>query len=321
MNYVNSNLPNNPSENNTAILIAEDDLTARNILAGITRKWGFTPITVIDGRAAWEILQEENCPRLAILDWVMPEMDGLEVIRRVRAQMTDQPPYIILLTSKDEKGDIISGLETGANDYIKKPFDQEELYARIRVGQRTIELQTKLLKTQYTLSHLATHDPLTGILTRRAILEQLAKEISRSDRHKDCTNCKSLSIGYLDIDHFKQINDVYGHQVGDEILKKFVDILASQLRAYDSFGRLGGDEFLVIAPGTATENCLHLFERLAKSISLSRIVTGPGVVTITVSIGVVCVGIEDGLDKLLDAADSAMYQAKRQGGNCVIYAG
>lgn len=171
-----------PEENNLRILIAEDDLTARSMLSGVLKKWGYTPVVVKDGQAAWEVLQQPDSPRLVILDWMMPGMDGLEVIRLTRARITEQPSYIILLTSKDEKGDILSGLETGANDYIKKPFDLEELYARIRVGQRTLELQTSLYETQQTLAHLATHDPLTGILNRRAILDQLAKEIARAQR-------------------------------------------------------------------------------------------------------------------------------------------
>jgi len=164
------------------ILIAEDDLTARTILAGVLKKWGCETLAVKDGLAAWEVLQQPDSPRLVILDWMMPGMDGLEVIRRVRARFVEQPPYIILLTSKDEKGDIISGLEAGANDYVRKPFDNEELFARIQVGERTLELQTRLYETQQSLAHLASRDSLTGILNRRAILEQLAKEIPRARR-------------------------------------------------------------------------------------------------------------------------------------------
>jgi two-component system, cell cycle response regulator len=321
MNCAESKLLQNPAESKIRILIAEDDLTARIILVGVLKKWGYDPIVVKDGLAAWEILQQPDSPRLVILDWMMPGMDGLEVIRRARAQLVEQPPYIILLTSKDEKGDIISGLETGANDYIKKPFDNEEFFARIRVGQRTIELQTRLYETQQTLAHLATHDPLTGILNRRAILGQLTKEISRIRRSDRKLEGNELSIGFFDIDRFKQVNDRYGHQAGDEVLKAISTILTSQMRVYDSFGRLGGDEFLVVAPGTSEENCLHLYERLATSISGCTIKIGESDVRVTVSIGVASVGIENGMDKLLDMADAAMYRAKREGGNRVVYAG
>jgi two-component system cell cycle response regulator len=249
MNSAASSLLHNPAENNLRILVAEDDLTARTILVGVLKKWGYDPVTVKDGQAAWDALQQSDSPRLLILDWMMPGMDGLEVIRQVRAQFIEQPPYIILLTSKDEKGDIISGLETGANDYVRKPFIHEELYARIRVGQRTIELQTRLFETMQTLAHTATHDPLTGILNRRAILDQLSKELARARRKGNNAGSLGLSVGFFDIDHFKQINDQHGHQVGDEVLKGLVGALSSQLRAYDTFGRLGGDEFVIVLNG------------------------------------------------------------------------
>jgi two-component system, cell cycle response regulator len=303
----------------TRILVAEDNLTARTLLAGVMRKWGFDPVLAKDGQAAWDILQQPDSPRLVILDWMMPELDGLEVIRRTRAQVTEQPPYIILLTSKDEKEDILSGLETGANDYIKKPFDNEELYARIRVGQRTIELQTNLYETQQTMAHLATHDPLTGILNRRAVLDQLAKELSRARRSGFNAKAGGLSIGFLDVDKFKPVNDRYGHQAGDEVLKGIAGILTRQLRAYDSFGRLGGDEFLVVAPGACEDNGQCLFERLLSAIGKSKICIGTEDVSVTVSIGVALADSEKGVDQLLDMADTAMYQAKRQGGNCVAY--
>lgn len=300
------------------ILIAEDDLTARTILVGVVKKWGYDPVAVKDGQAAWEVLQQPDSPRLVLLDWMMPGMDGLELIRRVGARFSEQPPYIILLTSKDEKGDIISGLDTGANDYVKKPFDNEELYARIRVGQRTIELQTRLYETQKSLAYLAAHDPLTGILNRRALLEQLSKELSRARRGRQGSG---LSIGFFDIDHFNQINDQHGHQVGDEVLNGIVGILASHLRAYDSFGRMGGDEFLVVAPGTDEEKCKQLFERLLTAIAGCKIITAAGEVSVTLSIGVASAGTDSGVDKLLDCADAAMYRAKREGGNRVVYTG
>ena len=309
-------------DNSMRILIAEDDLTARTILTGILKKWGYDVMAVKDGKAAWEALQQPDAPRLVILDWMMPEMDGLGVIQLVRARISEQPPYIILLTSKDEKGDITSGLESGANDYIKKPFEHEELYARIRVGRRSVEMQTKLYETQQTLMHLATHDPLSGILNRRAILEQLSKELSRA-RREESTGLRPrnpLSIGFFDIDHFKHINDQYGHQTGDEVLCEIAKTLQSHLRAYDVFGRLGGDEFLVVAPGSGDESYRQLFERILSTIAGCKIMTGAGEVSVTVSIGVASARPESSLDMLLDAADVAMYQAKRDGGNRVFYA-
>ena len=308
------------------ILIAEDDLTSRSILTSILKKWGYDVIAVKDGQAAWEVLESADSPRLVILDWMMPGMDGVEVIQHVRANLIEPSPYIILLTSKDEKGDILSGLESGANDYIKKPFDNEELLARVRVGERTIELQTRLYESQLTLAHLATHDPLTGILNRRAILEQLSKELARTRREgfggeETGANARSgLCVVFFDIDHFKQINDQYGHQVGDEVLKGIAQALQGHLRPYDSFGRLGGDEFLVLAPVAGEENRGHFFERILTAIAECKIKTGSGEVCVTVSMGVAVADAESSADQLLNTADTAMYRAKRDGGNRVVYA-
>jgi two-component system cell cycle response regulator len=302
------------------ILIAEDDLTARTLLLGMLKKWEYDVVAAKDGLAAWDALQQPDAPRLVILDWVMPQMDGLEVIKLARAHFTEQPPYIILLTSKDEKGDIISGLEAGANDFIKKPFDHEELYARIRVGQRTIELQTKLYETQKSLAHLATHDPLTGIMNRRAILEQLNRELSRARRTGSSLTGAGLSIAFFDIDHFKRINDQYGHQAGDEVLIGIANIFRNNLRLYDSFSRLGGDEFLVVTPDIDQENRQNLFERLRKIVAESIHTTCCGEVAVTVSIGVATASPHNSEDELLNLADTAMYQAKRDGGNRVVYA-
>jgi two-component system, cell cycle response regulator len=302
------------------ILIAEDDLTARMILTGILKKRGYEVVVAKDGLAAWELLQQPDSPHLVILDWMMPGIDGLEVIRRVRASLTEQPPYIILLTSKDEKSDILSGLETGANDYIRKPFDHEELYARIGVGQRTVELQTSLYETQRNLAHLATHDPLTGIFNRRAILDQLSKELARALREDSYNRGSSLCIGFFDIDHFKEINDRFGHQAGDEVLCGLVSILSSQVRIFDSIGRLGGDEFLIVAPGINSVNRETFFQRLLNAIAAAQVQTCAGEISVKVSLGVATADEQSSIDPLLDDADAAMYRAKREGGNRIAYA-
>ena len=301
------------------ILIAEDDLTSLSMLAAVLKKGGHEVVETVNGMQAWDELQKTEAPKLAILDWIMPGLDGLEVIRRVRAQFVEQPPYIILLTKKSETNDIISGLETGANDYIKKPFEYEELFARIRVGQRTLELQTSLYETQQELAYLATHDSLTGILNRRAILERLSKELSRFRREGNRSQGAGLSVGFFDIDHFKQVNDQHGHQAGDEVLRGLVSIMGSRLRAYDILGRLGGDEFLVVAPGIDKAKCKFLFERIWNAIAASQIKTCAGELSITVSIGIASAGPESSPDVLLDIADKAMYRAKRDGGNRLVF--
>ncbi|MCX5756978.1 MAG: diguanylate cyclase, partial [Candidatus Hydrogenedentes bacterium] len=225
------------------VLIAEDDLTSRNILAAILKKWGHDPVVTKDGAAAWNVLQQPDAPKLVLLDWNMPGMEGLEVCRRLRDNASSNPPYVILLTGRGEKGDIVRGLEAGANDYIAKPYDNEELQARIGVGKRMLELQASLLDTRDALEHLAMHDPLTGIFNRRAILDRLRAEISRARRDGG-----RLSVGMCDLDHFKKINDRLGHQAGDELLKAISKRLKNLVRSSDTVARMGGDEFMLLMP-------------------------------------------------------------------------
>jgi len=297
------------------ILIAEDDFTSRRILTAILKKWGFDPVAVEDGRAAWDVLQRPDAPRLVLLDWNMPGMDGPEVCRRLRENDSINPPYVILLTARDEKGDIVQGLEAGANDYVAKPYDNEELLARIRVGQRMLEMQSNLLEARDALAHQATHDPLTGVFNRRAILDRLSAELSRANREKGC-----LSVGMCDLDHFKAINDTYGHQAGDEALVAFSRRIQDRLRDYDSLGRYGGEEFLVIAPGSMGHIGESLYERLRAGVAEAEIPTKAGSVSLTVSIGVAPGTGQNTVDALIAAADAALYQAKAGGRNRVAYA-
>jgi len=297
------------------ILIAEDDFTSRSILTAVLKKWGFDPVVAEDGGAAWDVLQRPDAPRLILLDWNMPGMDGLEICRRLRESEVPNPPYVILLTARGEKGDIVKGLEAGSNDYVAKPYDNEELQARIRVGQRMLELQSHLLEARDALAHQATHDFLTGVYNRRAIRDRLKEEISRAGREKE-----SLSVGMLDIDHFKNINDTYGHQAGDEALLAFTRCIQDGLREYDCVGRYGGEEFLVIAPGSMGLNKESLYERLRARIAEAEITTNAGKVFLTVSIGVTPGTGRSTVDALLAAADAALYQAKAGGRNRVVYA-
>lgn len=297
------------------ILLAEDDLTSRTILTATLKKWGYDTIVTSDGRAAWEALQKLDEPMLVILDWHMPDMNGLEVCRRIRERDTSLPPYIIILTIRGETADIVKGLEAGANDYVSKPYNNEELHARIEVGLRMLKLQVDLQEANNALTHLAMHDPLTGILNRRAILNALDKELARARRQATV-----VWVGLCDLDHFKQVNDRYGHQAGDEVLCEFVRTVQSNLREYDLIGRYGGEEFLVVA--STPQGCEEgkLYERLHARIAGSEIVTKKGRISITVSIGVAASTGADTVNDLLAAADSALYQAKEGGRNRVVYA-
>jgi diguanylate cyclase (GGDEF)-like protein len=296
------------------ILIADDDLTSRAILAGVLKKEGYEVEAAVNGAEAWRVLRQPDAPSLVILDWMMPEMNGPEVVRRVRALETDRPPYVLMLTNRGDKADIIAGLDAGANDYLAKPFDPAELHARVEVGRRMVEMQAALSASRETLAQQATHDPLTGMLNRRAILEKLHQELSRASRIGG-----EWAVGMCDIDHFKQINDTYGHQTGDEVLCGLARILSESLRPYDSVGRLGGEEFLVMAAIKAKTDPAVIFDRLCARVAESKMATRSGELSVTVSIGVACGAVGSTVDELLEAADAALYRAKNEGRNRVVH--
>ncbi len=294
------------------ILIAEDDITSRTILSAVLTKNGHEVVETSNGEDAWQILQRPDAPQLAILDWMMPKLDGPDVVRLVRQLETDRPPYLIILTAKGEKIDIIAGLDAGANDYLSKPFDAGELRARVAVGQRIIEMQDALIESREALSYQANHDALTGMLNRRAIIERLNQELARADRMGD-----QLSVGMLDIDHFKSVNDRYGHQTGDDVLIGIAQIIKDRFRIYDAAGRMGGEEFLLLAPLKPEADPTSVYDRLCKDIASEQIPTRSGLLSVTVSIGIACAATSISVDAILEAADKALYRAKESGRNRV----
>jgi len=301
------------------LLIAEDDKASRMMLTAVTSQWDYDSIAVEDGEAAWELMQQEEPPCLLLLDWEMPGMTGIEVCQKIRANNSNNPPYILLLTARTETEDIVKGLQAGANDYIPKPFNAAELQVRLEVGTRMLALQSKLNQTLEELKFTATHDALLGIWNRRAILDALTKEITRAQRHKS-----ALYVGMCDIDHFKNINDTYGHLVGDEVLKEVVNRMNTVLRSYDSIGRYGGEEFLVISPATDNKPSA-VFERICKFVSASPITINELSIPVSISCGETKLDLD--LDQtvdeialhLLSNSDAALYQAKDAGRNRVIF--
>src|SRR5579864_4813944 len=214
------------------ILIAEDTLLSRHMLQGLLTKWGYDVVSVEDGDAAWEMLKSADAPRMALLDWMMPGQNGVDVCRVLRKQRPEPYTYILLLTAKDAKESVVEGLESGADDYLTKPFNPQELKARIRVGLRVLELEDNLVQAREAMRFKATHDTLTGVWNRGAILETLDREINRSHRER-------LPLGVLiaDLDHFKSINDTYGHLAGDTALREVTRRMQAQVRPYDAVGR------------------------------------------------------------------------------------
>lgn len=299
------------------ILLADDDEVSRHILKATLSRWGFDVVTAVDGDEAWHILEAEEAPRLAILDWMMPGMDGVDVCRKVREQLTGPYIYMLLLTSKREKEDIVSGMAAGADDYVSKPFDQQELRMRLKAGERIIDLQEKLLHAQQELQYMATHDNLSGLQNRFAILESLRRELSRARREG-----RDVGIILADIDHFKRVNDSLGHLAGDAVLREVAGRLRKHVRPYDYVGRYGGEEFLVVLPECPLRAARNAAERMQRAVFQEPVVLDEGPVNVTISLGVTgyTQGETDELHALIRAADSALYRAKAAGRNRVMMA-
>jgi len=297
------------------ILVAEDDPVARRLVDRVVTEDGYEPLHVEDGRAAWEALQDEKGPKLAIMDWVMPEMDGLEVCRKLREVKGRPYVYVLLLTSKGESKDIVAGMDAGADDYLTKPFEPQELLVRLRAGRRILDLQEQLIAARQAVEYEATHDPLTGLWNRNAIIEFLKRELSRSKREGN-----PVGIGMVDVDHFKQINDTFGHLMGDAVLRESADRFRAGLRDYDSIGRYGGEEFMVVMVGCDLQNAEKVAERLRSEVCRAPISASETEVPIAISIGVTAINRIQHIDEepLIKAADDALYEAKRAGRNCVV---
>ncbi|MCP5467682.1 MAG: diguanylate cyclase [Deltaproteobacteria bacterium] len=292
------------------VLIAEDEAVSRKLLENTLKQWGYEVIAVENGRKAWEIVQQEGAPRLLILDWMMPEMDGIEVIHHIRSREDPLYSYVILLTSKNERKDIVEGLSSGADDYLAKPFDSNELKQRILVGRRILELLSELSKAREMLARKASIDSLTSLYNRGAILELLEKEIYRAKREKSL-----LGLIMLDLDHFKRVNDTFGHMAGDAILREAAKRVAKGIRPYDYAGRYGGEEFLIIMPGCNFVSTRSRAEEILRQIRSPKMNIPEAILQVTASIGYVSTElIEDYNPRLMvQMADSALYEAKSSG--------
>lgn len=304
--------PEQPGNLCNSVLVAEDDVMFRKILEHWLAAWGYRVIVAEDGAKAWEILQEEHPPELLILDWVMPEIDGTELCRRIRDRQRSPYQYILLVTAKGDKQDVVRGLEAGADDYLTKPFNRNELRARLRVARRILSLQRDLIRAREDLRFQATHDFLTSIWNRAALLDLLRRELDRSLRSQ-----LSTAVLMLDIDHFKKINDTYGHLTGDVVLKEVANRIARSVRSYDLVGRYGGEEFLIVLPGCDRSQLDRSAERIRSDIAKTPILAASSEISVTVSIGAT-VGAGAKSDKeILLVADTALYQAKNGGRNRV----
>jgi two-component system cell cycle response regulator len=311
------------------ILIADDDPVSLRILQTRLTQWGYQVAICSDGNDALRVLQAADSPNLAILDWMMPSRNGVEVCRELRASAHEDYTYIILLTAKDRKEDLLAALEAGADDYLTKPYDPAELKARLRTGRRILDLQAELITARNALHIKATHDPLTGLWNRGAIEDIVNRELARSRREG-----QALTVGLADLDHFKSINDTYGHAGGDAVLREATKRLQNQLRVYDSLGRYGGEEFLIVLPGCDAATAYAVAERLRTGMSAEPFTLREGPLQVTLSLGVATLPppqaqeitqnpaeLAETLDRLVRTADLALYQAKQEGRNRVISKG
>ena len=292
------------------MIIADDSAISRKMMQRLLEKLGFEPQIASDGNSAWELLQSNDVPTIAILDWMMPGMEGVEICRKIRQLSHQHYTYAMLLTGKTEKNDIIEGLQAGADDYMTKPFDSDELQARLVVAQRIIRFQEELFAAREVLRNQASHDYLTQLLNRGGIMETLSQELSRSRRTGG-----AFSVILVDIDHFKQINDTYGHLTGDDVLFEVASRIKSCMRSYDSVGRYGGEEFLLVVPGCDESQAYQVAEKIRKAVCESPIHMSQTEKTVTISLGVCTRSIENAPEALITAADAALYTAKKSGRN------
>jgi diguanylate cyclase (GGDEF)-like protein len=287
------------------VLIADDDRASRRRLQTLVEMWGYEPELAENGAQAIRALASPDAPRLAIIDWMMPRIDGLKVCQYVR-QVAADDVYVIVLAGRSSLDAAVGALRAGADDYVTKPFHEQELELRLRAGRRIVELEEGL-------RFAAKQDPLTGIWSRAAIHAYLAQQLSKARREGS-----SVSALLIDLDHFKHINDSHGHATGDGVLREVAQRMRRTLRSYDGLGRVGGEEFLVVLPNSDLAGGLAVAERIRRATAEAAVETPAGTVPVTCSIGVASgLGGETTADALVERADQALYRAKRAGRNRV----
>jgi diguanylate cyclase (GGDEF)-like protein len=302
------------------VLIVDDDQMSRSLLTSALQKEGYGFAVARNGQEALDLYSDEFFP-IIITDWMMPEMDGLDLCRLIRSMKIDRYIYIILLTGQNTKSDLIKGLEAGADEYIIKPIHHSELRVRLKGACRILDLETSLKKSMAEIRELSVRDQLTGSFNRVYMDHQLTQEIMRSARYHHC-----LSVLMCDLDHFKAINDSYGHLAGDEVLKACVDNIVSSFRqGVDWMARYGGEEFVIVLPETDQEGALLVAERMRERIAATPVNFAGCGINITASFGSVTLipTLKENariMEQVLNVADTCLYQAKNSGRNQVVSA-
>ena len=299
------------------ILIVDDEMVSRKKMEKLINSLGYETLVAADGIEGWEYWKKENA-RMVITDWMMPDMNGIQLCEHIRSNPYQPYTYIIILTGITEKSKLVKGLAAGADDYLTKPFHSEELLARIGVGRRIIKLQRQIESHSHLLEELALTDVLTGLPNRRAIEEWAPRQLSGAARYGF-----SFWVVMADLDKFKNVNDTYGHEAGDAVIKRFAQILRANCRAADMCARIGGEEFLIVLSHTSREGVLTLVERIREQMESQRFKFDSKEIVVTASFGAseYTRQQDQNFARLVGAADMAMYSAKRQGRNRVEFAG
>jgi two-component system cell cycle response regulator len=296
------------------ILIADDDEMSLKLMENMLKRIGYDVVAAVNGREAMDKLLEKDGPRLALLDWMMPEIHGPAVCQNMRALRHGRYVYVTLLTSKDSKEDLVEGLDAGADDYLTKPCNPEELKARLRAGQRILQLEDNLVAAREEMRFKATHDPLTTLWNRGKILETLDHMLQLE---------RPLAVLLCDIDHFKRINDSHSHLVGDAVLGEIAGRLRNAVRQDDAIGRYGGEEFLILLAGCDERTLQERAEQVCVKVSEKAIDTEGDAIFATVSIGAIAVNSDNdsvAAQNILRRVDEALYLAKENGRNRVVTA-
>jgi len=293
------------------VLVVDDSPVYRKLVEHTLEDHPYSPIFAKNGREALD-LYSQHAPSIVITDWMMPDLSGLELCQHIRGDLQRPYTYIIVLTSISEKDNVVKGLAAGADDYLTKPFDPGELLARIGVGRRTIDLHREVDSKNKLLEEIAHTDPLTGLPNRRAIEEWANRQLRGAARHG-----YSLWVVHADLDSFKSINDNFGHDAGDQVLKEFGAVLKEYTRASDISGRMGGDEFLLVLTHVDENQIRLTVERLRKHLAAKNFTLGKETVSVTASFGVRGFHGKElpQFSQLVREADKALYAAKRAGRN------
>jgi len=304
-------LPSSPA--GITILVADDSPVYRKLVEQALFPESYQVLFAKSGHEALDIFTRER-PSLVVTDWLMPDLTGIELCQKIRASGESPYTYVIILTTIAEKDKVVKGLSAGADDYLTKPFHREEFLARVHVGQRLLDLHRQIAEKNRLLEALALSDPLTGLPNRRAIDSWAARQLSGAARHGF-----SFWVTVIDLDHFKHVNDAYGHDAGDLVLRRFAEILKAHTRLSDISGRIGGEEFLQILTHTSADDVCVVLERIRQQLANERFCFSSSAVSVTASFGSVgfCGQSKNppGLNRLMTQADAALYRAKHLGRN------